>query len=124
VPPCSGFVPPSSVLCRRAPRGSFANGLHQSKQSPRASELGPRTPQFQEAVPESAHLPLLTVGRAIERASWLRRIELPLDVVGVTEADVFLAEHGVGLDASGIDIRAAQSLDQLLECRPVGDSER
>jgi hypothetical protein len=32
VPPCWGFVPPKSALCRRAPRGSFANGLHQGKQ--------------------------------------------------------------------------------------------
>jgi hypothetical protein len=32
VPSRSGFVPPSSALCRRAPRGSFANGLHQGKQ--------------------------------------------------------------------------------------------
>ena len=39
MPSCSGFVPPSSALCRRSPRRSFANGLHQGKQSDKNTAL-------------------------------------------------------------------------------------
>ena len=40
----SGFVPPSSVLCRPAQRGSFANGSHQVSK-------GTRTRQARDVVP-------------------------------------------------------------------------
>src|SRR5919197_2417941 len=54
----------------------------------------------------------------------LHHVGLPLDVVRVTERDVFLAQHDVGLHALVLDSRRAKPLHERVELRAVLDRER
>jgi hypothetical protein len=46
-----------------------------------------------------------------------------LHVVGVSEGDVVLVEHGVVLDSGGLDALLAQASDLLVERPPIVDAE-
>jgi hypothetical protein len=62
------------------------------------------------------------------RSHWLgtwppTACRVPLYVVGIAGGDVVLVEHRVVLDAGRLDALGTQALDQLVERRPIVDTE-
>jgi len=121
VPSCPGLVPLGSGPCRRSPRGSFANRLHQGKQSDKNALLKPRSLPASIAVgtlsgfdPRSeAGSTCVSVVRGRARQASVANCDDPEGDDGPTESLELQFVHWLGHDAT-LDGRVGSLAEQDL----------